>query len=111
MRFACKRELLLADLEIALVDDLRDHVGVVLELEADEIGLAVFEFIDGELLLSRGLDVGEMVIVVDCLDVEGRFVFVLVIERPGARPDSWRGTLRRPVAHAVPRPAPACAQR
>jgi hypothetical protein len=62
---AGKREFLLADGEIAGVHDFRDDVDTVLEFEVDEIRLAVFDFVDGRLLGSRALDVGERVIVID----------------------------------------------
>jgi hypothetical protein len=62
---AGKAEFLFADGEIADVHDFRHDVDTVLEFEVDEIRLAVFDFVNGWLLGSRALDVGERVIVID----------------------------------------------
>ena len=47
---AGKGEFLLADGQIACVHDFRDYVDAVLEFEVDEIGLAVFNFVNGRFL-------------------------------------------------------------
>ncbi len=71
---------MLADFEIALIDHRGDDVGAVLQLEGDEVGLAVLQLVDGELLRGRRLDVGEFVVVIDRGDIEGAFVVEGVIE-------------------------------
>src|ERR1700679_120173 len=75
-----KVELALADFEVALIDHGGDDVGAVLQLEGDEVGLAVLQLVDGQLLGGRRLDVGELVIVIDGRDIEGRFAVIAVIE-------------------------------
>ena len=78
--FPLELQPVLADFEIPVIDDLRQDVGAILELEGQQIGLAVFHFVDGELLRGRRFDVGELVVVVDRRDIEGRFAAIAVIE-------------------------------
>ena len=60
-----KGEFLLADGQIARVDDLRDDVDAVLEFEIDEVRFAVLDFVDRGLFGSRALDIGKCVVVID----------------------------------------------
>ena len=60
-----KGEFLLADGQIARVNDLRDDVDAVLEFEIDEVRFAVFNFVNRWLFGSRALDVGKRVVVID----------------------------------------------
>ena len=72
--------MLLADLDVSLVHDLRDDVGAVAQVVVDEVGLAVLHLVHAELLAGRRLDVGELVVVVDRLDGERVFVLERVVE-------------------------------
>src|ERR1035441_247102 len=60
-----KRQLLFADGEVTGVDDFGCDVNAVLELERDQVRLAVFDFIESGLFPCAALDVGERVVVVD----------------------------------------------
>ncbi len=51
-----------------------NDVGSFAKIVSDEVGLTVPELVDGKLLWSIGLDVGEFVVVVDRLDVERSLV-------------------------------------
>ena len=66
--------LFLAQLDVAIVHDLRNDVGTIAEFIGDQIWLAVLHLVHAELLGRIGLDVRELVVVVDRLDIEGRFV-------------------------------------
>src|SRR5208283_5890566 len=65
-----KRQFLFADGEVAGVDDFRGDVHAALELERDQVRLAVLDFIEGGLFSRAALDVGERVVVVDGRDPE-----------------------------------------
>ena len=56
---------LLADGEVSAVEDFRNDVNAVLELEVDEVRFAVFHFVKSRLFLRGALDVGECVVVVN----------------------------------------------
>src|SRR5229473_3750408 len=60
-----KRQLLFADGEVTGVDDLGCDVNAVLELERDQVRLAVLDFIQSGLFPCGALDVGKRVVVVD----------------------------------------------
>src|ERR1700733_10829084 len=60
-----KWNFLVANGEVARVDDLGRDVNAVLELEGDQVRLAVLDFIESGLFLRGALDVGERVVVVD----------------------------------------------
>ena len=60
-----ERELLLADGEVSAIENLRNDVNAVLELEVDEVRFAVFHFVKSRLLSRGALDVGEGVVVVN----------------------------------------------
>src|ERR1700691_4948907 len=62
---ARERHFLLADGEVARVDDFGCDVYTVLELERNQVGLAVFDFIKSGLFARSALDVGEGIVVVD----------------------------------------------
>src|SRR5258708_35819369 len=65
-----ERQFHLADREVARVDDLGSDVNAVLELKRDQVGLAVFEFIESGFFPRAALDVCEGVVVVDGGDQE-----------------------------------------
>src|SRR5258708_38118616 len=65
-----ERQFHLADREVARVDDLGSDVNAVLELERDQVGLAVFEFIERGFFPRAALDVCEGVVVADGGDQE-----------------------------------------
>src|SRR5882762_1356228 len=65
-----KRQLLFADGEVTGVDDLGRDVNAVLELERDQVRLAVLDFIESGLFPRAALDVSERVVVVDGGDQE-----------------------------------------
>ena len=81
---------LLAQLYISAVHDLRDYVGSFPEVVSDEIGLAVLHLIHAELFRRIGLDVGELVVVIDRLDIEGGFIRLVDIVELELR---WIGAL------------------
>src|SRR5580698_3109018 len=58
-------DALFAHGEIAGIENFRDDVDAVRELEVDEARLAVFDFIERWFFLGGALDVGEGVVVVD----------------------------------------------
>src|ERR1700691_3057162 len=62
---ARERHFLLADGEVARVNDLGCDVHTVLELERNQVGLAVLHFIKSGLFACSALDVGEGIVVVD----------------------------------------------
>src|SRR5215813_13143887 len=64
-RGAGEAELLLADGQVAAVQNLRRHIHAVLDLEGNEIGLSVLQFIKRRLLAGRTADIGKYVVVVD----------------------------------------------
>src|ERR1700691_2382207 len=55
----------LADGEVAGVNDFGCDVHTVLELERNQVGLAVLDFIESGLFARSALDVGEGIVVVD----------------------------------------------
>src|SRR5258708_25014787 len=65
-----ERQFHLADREVARVDGLGSDVNAVLELERDQVGLAVFEFIESGFFPRSALDICEGVVVVDGGDQE-----------------------------------------
>ena len=69
---------LLTQDQISAVDDLRDDVCAVLVVEIDEVWLAVFHLVDRRSLTRSGLDVREVVIVVDLENQKGRETGLLV---------------------------------
>src|SRR6266850_5035861 len=56
---------LVANDEIALINDLWSDVNAVFNLEVDEVGLSVFDFVEGRFLWGGTLDVGEHLVVID----------------------------------------------
>src|SRR5271156_6029945 len=68
---ARERHFLLADREVAGVNDLGCDVHTVLELERNQVGLAVLDFIESGLFTRSALDVGEGIVVVDRGHEEG----------------------------------------
>src|SRR5271155_5695550 len=62
---ARERHFLLADGEVARVNDLGCDVHTVLELERNQVGLAVFDFVKSGLFACSALDVGEGIVVID----------------------------------------------
>ena len=76
LSFPLELQPVLADFEIAIIDDLGHDVSAIFQLEGDEIGLAVLHLVDGELFRSRRLDVGELVIVVDRRNIEGLVIVI-----------------------------------
>src|SRR5882724_2882120 len=62
---AGERQLLLADGEIARIDDLGHDVDAVLELKGHEVGFPILDFIERRLFPSGAADVGERFVVVD----------------------------------------------
>src|SRR5580704_10815068 len=60
-----KRHFLFADGEVAGVDDFGCDVNAVLELERDQVGLAVLDFVESGFFPRAALDIGERVVVVD----------------------------------------------
>src|SRR6516164_8709732 len=78
-----KRQFLLADNQVAGVDDFGCYVAAVFELERDQVRLAVLDFIERGLFSRAALDVGERVVVVDGGDQEwvaARFRVERVVE-------------------------------
>src|SRR5271168_2684254 len=69
-RPACKRKFLLANGEVARVDDLGGDIDAVLNLKRDQVRLAVLDLIESRLLPRATPDVGENVVVVDRGDKE-----------------------------------------
>src|SRR5258707_7229568 len=65
-----ERQFHLADREGARVDDLASDVNAVLELERDQVGLAVFEFIESGVFPRSALDICAGVVVADGGDEE-----------------------------------------
>ena len=65
---------LFAKLDVAGIHDLGNDVSPFPEIVVHQIGFTVPHLIDAEFLGSRGLDVGELVVVVDRLNVEWRLV-------------------------------------
>src|SRR6266699_319129 len=62
---AGERQLLLADGEIARIDDLGHDVDAVLDLKSHEIGFPILDFIERRLFPSGAADVGERFVMVD----------------------------------------------
>ena len=62
---ARKPQLPFANGEVAGVDDLGCDVNAVLELERDQVRLAVLDFIESGFFSRATLDIGERVVVVD----------------------------------------------
>src|ERR1700761_6025921 len=60
---------LVAQLKVPGVHHLRDDVGALTKFIVDEVRFAVLHFVHAELLRRIGLDVGELVIVIDGLNV------------------------------------------
>src|SRR6202050_3570560 len=72
-----------ADGEVARVDDLGRDVDAVLDLEGNQVGLAVFDFIESRLLACGAPDIRKTVVVIDGRDKErvaGRLRLEGVIE-------------------------------
>ena len=75
--------LLLAHREIAVVNDFGNDVNAVLEVEIHQVRLAVLDLVNCGFFLCGTLNVGELIVVVDGGDQEGRFrcvAFVCVVE-------------------------------
>src|SRR5258708_39786656 len=64
-------DFLVADDEIAVIDDLWSGVNAVFNLEVDEVGLSVFDFVEGRFLWGGTLDVGKRLVVIDNREEEG----------------------------------------
>src|SRR5208337_4705409 len=60
-----KRQLVFADGEVPVVDDLWSDADAVFELEGDQVRLAVLDLIESGFFPRAALDVGERVVVVD----------------------------------------------
>src|SRR5579864_1620554 len=75
-----KCHVLLADLQIPFVHNFGQDVSAVFQLKVDDVRLVIFDLIDGEFLGGVGLDVSELIVVVDGGDAEGLGLFVAVIE-------------------------------
>ncbi len=86
---ARKAQFLFADGEVARVDDLGRDVHAVLDLERDQVRLAVFDFVQSGFFARGALDVGEGVVVVDGGDQEG------LASPPWSRGDSRTGAWSR----------------
>ena len=56
---------LLAQLHITGTHDLRNDVGSIAKIVRDQIRLAILQLVDAELLRRIGLDVGELVVVIE----------------------------------------------
>ena len=63
-----KGQLLVADCEVARVDNLGSDVDAILELEGDQVRFAVLEFVKSRFFTRGRPDVGERVVVIDCRD-------------------------------------------
>src|SRR5579875_60537 len=64
-RFSLEPRLFLAYGEIAAVNNFRDDVNPVHQIEVDKTRLPVFDLVDRGLFLRVTLDVGESIVVVD----------------------------------------------
>src|SRR5438876_9223613 len=60
-----KLHFLLAYLQVTVVNHFGNDVAVVLQLKVNQIGLAVFDFVNGRLLAGIGVDVSEGAVVED----------------------------------------------
>src|SRR5579859_8207680 len=58
-------QLLFPEGEITGIDDFRNDVDAVFQLERDEIRFAVLDFVENRLLAGSGADVGKGVVMVD----------------------------------------------
>ena len=80
-----KLQLVLADPQITVIDDLGNRVAAVFELVLDQARLSVLHFVDGRRFLGSGFDVGEAIVVIDRRHAEwillGRRILVVVLDR------------------------------
>src|SRR5437879_1582621 len=65
---------LVAEFHIARVHDLGNDVGSLAKVIVNEVRFAILHFVNAELLRRGGLDIGELVIVIDGLNIEGCLV-------------------------------------
>src|SRR6267378_483655 len=80
LRLTLKGQVLAPDLQIALVNHFGNHVGSVPELEIDEVRFLVLDFVQGKLLGGGGLDVGELVVMVDSSHREWLLVVKAIVK-------------------------------
>src|SRR5438309_899680 len=80
-----KLHFLLAYLQVTVVNHFGNDVTVVLQLEVDQVWLAVLDFIDGWLFAGIGMDVGEGAVVEDGRDLEGLLRLVVVLKTQRCR--------------------------
>src|SRR5437588_10187376 len=66
-------QLLFSESEITGVDDLRNDVDAVFELERDKVGLTVLDFVEDRFFARCRANVGEGIVVIDRRN-EKRFV-------------------------------------
>src|ERR1700693_4912789 len=74
---------LVADDEIAVINDFWSDVNAVFNLEVDEVGLSVFDFVEGRFLWGGTLDVGKSLVVIDHREEErlaSGFLLLLIVE-------------------------------
>ena len=72
--------LLLAHLQVTVVDHFRNDVAAILQLEIDQVGLSILDLIDGGLFTGFAVDVGEGIVVEDGCDLEWLLVLVAILE-------------------------------
>src|SRR5439155_2878568 len=78
LRLSGKCQFLIADGEIAAVENFGDDVHAVLKLKVDEVRLAVFDFVERRLFASCAPDVRESVVVINRGNQEGLGTGLLV---------------------------------
>ena len=91
-----KVHALFADLDVTLVHHLGDDVRAFAEIVIDEVRLAVFHLVHAEFLRRTGFDVGEFVVVIDGLDVEGVIVALHFVDSSRIRASWDRHFYRHP---------------
>src|SRR5216684_6103140 len=87
-----ERQFHLADREVARVDDLGSDVNAVLELERDQVGLAILDFIKGGLFAGSAPDVRKHFIVIHGRD-QKRFARRFRVEGIIELEFSWRKSI------------------
>src|SRR5579863_8253094 len=80
---AREAQLLFPESQITCIDNLRDDVDAVFQLERDKVRLAVLDFVDDGLFSRGRANVGEGIVVIDRRNakrLEGGFRIKFVIE-------------------------------
>src|SRR6266850_1895733 len=78
-----KGHFLVANDEIAVINDLGSDVHPVFNLEVDEVRLSVFDFVESRFLWSGTLDIGKRLVVIDHREEErlaSGFLIQLIVE-------------------------------